>query len=88
MPVPSSYGREAAYARHGAQGLLAFISDGLTWNLGRAAAVHPGMNGASAPREARRIAEQLADVVAKHTMLEIANSYDALAVLKSASSST
>ena len=38
--------------------------------------------------EARRIAEQLADAVAKQTMLEIANSYDALAVLKSASSST
>src|SRR6516225_8108497 len=42
----------------------------------------PGMNGANAPREARRIAEQLADVVAKHTSLEIANSYDALAVMK------
>jgi len=30
--------------------------------------------------EARRIAEQLADAVAKQTMLEIANSYDNLAV--------
>jgi len=28
MPVPSIYGRVAAYARHDAQGLLAFISDG------------------------------------------------------------
>jgi len=31
--------------------------------------------------EARRIAEQLADAAAKQTMLEIANSYDNLAVL-------
>jgi hypothetical protein len=30
-------------------------------------------------REARRIAEQLADAVAKQTMLEIARSYDNLA---------
>jgi hypothetical protein len=32
--------------------------------------------------EARRSAEQLADAVAKQTMLEIANSYDNLAVLR------
>jgi len=31
--------------------------------------------------EARRIAEQLADAAAKQTMLEIAHSYDYLAVL-------
>jgi hypothetical protein len=31
--------------------------------------------------ETRRIAEQLADAVARETMLEVANSYDNLAVL-------
>jgi hypothetical protein len=35
-------------------------------------------------REALRIAEELADAVAKQTMLEIARSYDNLAVLAEA----
>jgi len=58
---------------------------GFTWNIGRAAAVDPGMKKLpindpaywrERAEEARRIAEQLADPVAKQTMLEIANSYD------------
>jgi hypothetical protein len=60
------------------------------WNLGMAAAVHLLMKRSlindpaywrERAAEARRIAEQLADAVAKQTMLEIARSYDNLAEL-------
>jgi len=84
------------YARCSEQGLLALIPTGhpkvagvhLEHRQGRRGSPgmkklpinDPGYWGERAD-EARRIAEQLADAVAKQTMLEIANSYDNLAVL-------
>jgi hypothetical protein len=59
-----------------------------TWNFGKVAAVHLHMKRLpindpaywrERAQEARRIAEQLADAIAKQTMLEIARSYDNLA---------
>ena len=75
------------------QDLLAFTSTStprlpVTWNSGIAAAVLLPMNQLAindpaywreGAEEARRIAEQLADAVAKDMMLDIARSYDNLA---------
>jgi hypothetical protein len=58
------------------------------WNFGKVAAVHTHMKRLpindpaywrECAQEARRIAEKLADAVAKQTMLEIARSYENLA---------
>ena len=67
----------------------------LPWNLAMTAVVDlsmrlPPINDPAywreRAREARRIADELADAVAKQTMLEIARSYDNIATLTAAAS--
>ena len=90
-----------AYARDRVQDLLAFISDRhakvATVEPRHASAVpfgmkQPPVNDPAYWREraleARRIAGQLADVVAKQTMLDIAHSYETLAKIAEARPTT